>query len=135
MARRIRWLGLVMVTCFVMLFLQLNNIQVLGAHQYANSQNNPQVIEAKCSQSRGSIVSADGVVLAQSVLAPSGSLYKYQRQYPTGALFGQITGYFSYIYGLSGVEASYNSDLCHTTTRSRRSATCPPRGRSPTLSR
>jgi len=110
-ARRIRWLGLLMVACFVLLFLQLNNIQVVKAHQYANSPNNPQVITAKFTQTRGSIVSADGVVLAQSVPAPAGSTYKYQRQYPTGALFGQVTGYFSYIYGLSGVEASYNSDL------------------------
>lgn len=111
MARRIRWLGLVMVACFVLLFLQLNNIQVVKAHQYANAPNNPQVIAAKYSQTRGSIISADGVVLAQSVPAPSGGTYKYQREYPTGALFGQITGYFSYIYGVSGVEASYDSDL------------------------
>ena len=111
MARRIRWLGLVMVACFVALFLQLNNIQVLKAHQYANASDNPQVIAAKYSQTRGTIVSADGVVLAQSVLAPKGSIYKYQREYPTRSLFGQITGYFS-IYGTTtGVENYYNSDL------------------------
>jgi len=100
-----------MVACFVLLFLQLNNIQVVKAHQYANDPNNPQVQAAKFTQTRGMILSADGVVLAQSVVAPKGSTYEYERQYPTGALFGQITGFFSYIYGLSGVEDSYNSDL------------------------
>lgn len=111
MTRRIRWLGLVMVLCFVLLFLQLNNLQVVKAHQYATSSSNPQVIAAKYSQPRGTIVSSDGVVLAQSVLASKNSAYKYQRQYPSGALFGQITGVFSYSYGNYGVEASYNSDL------------------------
>src|SRR5487761_895822 len=111
MARRIRWLGLFMVGCFVLIFLQLNYVQVVKAHQYASDPNNPQVIQATYGQTRGSIVSADGVILAQSVPAPAGSSYKYQRQYPTGALFGQITGYFSHIYGTAGVENYYSSDL------------------------
>lgn len=111
MARRIRWLGLIMLACFVVLFLQLNDIQVVKAHQYANNPNNPQVQAARFSQTRGAIVSADGVVLADSVLAPKGSTYLYERQYPTGALFGQITGYFSYIYGTTGVENYYSSYL------------------------
>jgi penicillin-binding protein A len=109
---RIRWLGVAMVVCFLVLFLQLNNIEVVKAHQYAKSNANPAVIQQKYSQTRGSIVSADNVVLADSVPAPKGSQYKYQRQYPTGALFGQITGYFSYQYGTEdGVESSYNSYL------------------------
>jgi len=110
-ARRIRWLGVFIVGCFVLIFLQLNYVQVVKAHQYASDPNNPQVIEARYGQTRGSIVSADGVILAQSVSAPARGSYKYQRQYPTGALFGQITGYFSHIYGTTGVENYYNSDL------------------------
>ncbi|HUA94291.1 MAG TPA: hypothetical protein VMB82_02050, partial [Acidimicrobiales bacterium] len=87
MARRIRWLGIVMAACFTLLFLQLNNVQVVKAHQYATASNNPQVISARYNQPRGAILSADGVVLAKSVRATSGS-YKYFRQYPEGALFG-----------------------------------------------
>jgi penicillin-binding protein A len=110
-SRRIRWLGVVIVFCFLVLFLQLNNLQVFKAHQYANAQDNPAVIAARYTQTRGPIVSADGVVLAESVRAPAGSTYKYQRHYPTGGLFGQITGVLSYNYGAYGVEASYNSYL------------------------
>jgi penicillin-binding protein A len=43
--------------------------------------------------------------------APAGSSYSYDRVYPTGSLFGQITGVFSHQYDLYGVEASYNSYL------------------------
>ena len=60
-------------------------------------------------QPRGAIISADGVTLAQSV--PSKDQYKYQRVYPKGALFGQITGYFSFTYGTDGLESQYNSAL------------------------
>ena len=111
MSRRIRWLALAMVACFLLLFLQLNNLQVVKAHQYANNRDNPQVSAARFDKTRGLILSADGVVLAKSVLAPKGSTYKYQRVYPTHGLFGQITGVFSYRYGSYGVETSYNSYL------------------------
>jgi len=114
MEKRIRRLGVFLVLCFVALFLQLNNIQVLKANSLANSPNNPRVIEANVSQPRGSIISADGVTLAQSVLAPPGSAYKYQRVYPanTATLFAQVVGFDSTIYGnFHGVEAEYNNYL------------------------
>ena len=110
MAGRVRWLGVGMVVCFVLLFLQLNNIQVKNAHAYATNSSNPAVVEAKYDQPRGIIQSADGVVLAQSVRTSRGA-YKYIRQYPTGPLFAQIAGYLP-IGGLpTGVEATYGQYL------------------------
>ena len=114
MEKRIRRLGIFMMLCFVALFLQLNNIQVLKANSLANSPDNPRIQTAARSQTRGSILSADGTVLASSVLAPQGSIYKYQRVYnPTYAsLFAQIIGFDSSIYGnFRGIEAEYNSFL------------------------
>ncbi|HEY5024641.1 MAG TPA: penicillin-binding transpeptidase domain-containing protein [Acidimicrobiales bacterium] len=110
MAGRIRWLGLAMVVCFLALFLQLNNVQIKNGHKYANAPYNPAVVEARYDQPRGIIQSADGVVLAQSVLTHKGA-YKYVRQYPLGSLFGQITGYLSFTYGATGVEDTYDKFL------------------------
>ena len=110
MASRIRWLGVGMVVCFLALFLQLNNVQVKNGHTYATSPYNPEVIEAKYDQPRGIIQSADGVVLAKSVRLTKGS-YKYERQYPMGSLFGQITGYLPFGGLPTGVEATYGSYL------------------------
>ena len=110
MTNRIGWLGVGMVLCFIVLFLQLNNVQVKDAHKYATSPYNPAVIAARYDQPRGIIQSADGVVLAQSVPTTKGS-YKYLRQYPMGPLFAQITGYLSFNYLPTGVEASYGSYL------------------------
>ena len=113
MEKRIRRLGIFMVLCFVALFIQLNNIQVLKAHSLATSANNPKVIQAERTQPRGEILASDGTVLAQSVPSAPGDYYKYQRVYPaaTASLYANIVGYDSLIYGKLGVEASYNQYL------------------------
>ena len=118
MEKRIRRLGIFMVLCFVALFVQLNNIQILKAHSLATAPDNPRVIVAARSQTRGSIISSDGVTLASSVLAPKGNTYKYQRAYNpnTATLFSQIVGFDSLIYGNdNGVEAEYDSYLSEHT--------------------
>jgi peptidoglycan glycosyltransferase len=112
MARRIRWLGVGMLVCFFILFLQLNNIQVVKAHQYATDPNNP-TVRAESQQTRGVIQSADGQVLAKSVLSPKGSTNKYERKYPPqwATLFSGVVGVDSLNYGDYGVEATYNNYL------------------------
>jgi peptidoglycan glycosyltransferase len=112
MEKRIRRLGVFMVLCFVALFIQLNNIQVLKAHSLANAPANPRVVAVETSQPRGSILSSDGVTLASSK-ATTGGVYKYQRVYNpnTAVLFSQIVGFDSLNYGQTGVESQYNSYL------------------------
>jgi len=106
-----------MVLCFFVLFLQLNNLQVVRAHQYAIDINNPTQRIKKYDQPRGVIQSADGQVLAKSVPAPKGNTYKYARVYPAkwAPLFSGIVGIDSPLFGLYGAEATYNSFLvAHT---------------------
>ena len=50
MERRIRRLGIFIVLCFLALFIQLNNIQVLRANSLANAQGNPRVINAETAE-------------------------------------------------------------------------------------
>jgi peptidoglycan glycosyltransferase len=111
MERRIRWLGIVMVLCFLGLFVQLNNIQIVKAHALSTSSKNPRVMEVERNDPRGDILSADGIVLASSI--PSNGYYKFQRTYNpyTAVLFSQIVGFDSIIYGKTGIEAEYNSYL------------------------
>ena len=114
MEKRIRRLGIFMLLCFVALFIQLNNIQIFKANSLANDPRNPRVVVAEHSQTRGSILSSDGTVLASSVMAPEGSAYKYQRVYPqnTATLFAQIIGFAPTIFGnYHGIEAEYNNFL------------------------
>jgi peptidoglycan glycosyltransferase len=107
--RRVRLAGLGICALFVAIFAQLNYLQVFHANALDNNPLNTRNILLQYSQPRGAIISADGATLAQSV--PSHDEYKYQRVYPQGALFGQLTGYYSFIYGTDGLEREYSSYL------------------------
>jgi peptidoglycan glycosyltransferase len=96
----------------LVLFVQLNYLQVFHATSLDDNKLNTSGILAQFQQLRGALISADGETLAQSV--PSHDQYLYQREYPEGSLFGQITGYFSFTYGSDGLEREYNSLLTQT---------------------
>lgn len=112
---RVRALGLGASFLVMVLFVQLNYLSVFHANALDNNPHNTRDIIAEFVEPRGAIISADGVTLAQSL--PSKDQYKYQREYPEGALFGQITGYFSLTYGTDGLEDEYNSVLTNTNTQ------------------
>jgi penicillin-binding protein A len=107
--RQIRRVGVVMMALFVLLFLNLNYLQVIRRDALANDPRNTRVAVRDFSRARGQIISADGTVLAKSV--PSDDAFERQREYPTGDLFGHITGFFSFTYGRTGVERSYGDEL------------------------
>ncbi|HUS61817.1 MAG TPA: penicillin-binding protein 2 [Acidimicrobiales bacterium] len=109
MNAQIRRVGLVLMLLFVALFAKLNELQVVRADELANHPGNNRKIVKDFSAPRGDIITADGTVVATSVA--SGDGYKRLRQYPTGALFGHITGYFSFTFGTAGVERTYNDEL------------------------
>lgn len=112
MERRIRRLGIALVLLFTVLFGQLAYVQVFAADDIKNNPANfSRQLIAEYNVQRGKILSADGLVLAESVPAPGGSRYRYERRYPQGDLYGYITGFYSRIYGRSALEQSMNSYL------------------------
>src|SRR5436190_2289973 len=113
MTRQIRALGIGLMVCFVILFVQLNRLTVFQAAELNDNPNNTREVLRDFSQPRGSITSADGVVLAESV--PSKDRFVYQRKYPEGPLFAHVTGYYSFTLGSSGVEKVYNDELAGRT--------------------
>ncbi len=113
MTRQIRLLGLGLMACFFVLFVQLNRLTVFQAAELNDNPVNTRAILRDFSQPRGSVTTADGVVIARSV--PSGDRFDLQREYPEGPLFAQVTGYFSFTLGSSGVEKTYNDELAGRT--------------------
>ena len=116
MGRRIRWLGVFMVVCFGLVVAQLVNIQLVKGKQLTDSPHNPRIAATSDINPRGEILAADGTVLAKSVPTPAGTNrveypYDYVRQYPGKNLYSGITGYDSTYYGLTDIEAEYNSYL------------------------
>ncbi len=74
---------------------------------------NTRAILRDFSQPRGSVTTADGVVVARSV--PSADRFEFQREFPEGPLFAHITGFYSFSLGSSGVEKTYNDELAGRT--------------------
>jgi peptidoglycan glycosyltransferase len=112
MERRIRRLGIALVLLFTVLFAQLAYVQVFAADDIKNNPANfSRQLIAEYNVQRGKILTADGLVLAESVPAPEGSRYRFERRYPQGDLYGYITGFYSRIYGRSALEQSMNSYL------------------------
>ncbi len=112
MERRIRRLGIALVLLFAVVFGQLAYVQVFAADDIkGNPANFSRQLIAEYNVQRGKILTADGLVLAESVPATTDSRYRYERRYPQGDLYGYITGYYSRIYGRSALEESMNTYL------------------------
>jgi peptidoglycan glycosyltransferase len=111
MNKQIRRLAVALLACYLVLFVQLNVLAV-GRQQELNAdpRNNRQT-ERDFNRPRGSILAADGTVLARSVPTTPGDEFKYQREYPTGDLFGNITGYYTFNYGSTQLERTQNDVL------------------------
>jgi peptidoglycan glycosyltransferase len=107
--KQVQRLGLALLGLFVALFAQLNYVQVVRAGKLNDDPRNTRTATKDFSRDRGFIQTADGAVLARSV--PVDGVFKRLRQYPEGALFAHITGYFSFTFGTEGVERTYADDL------------------------
>ena len=108
--QQVRRLAVAFLVLFILLFAQVNYIQVFAAKRLANDPANQRQLLAEYNVRRGQILASDEkTVLAQSV--PTKGIYKYLRVYPQGALYGSITGFYSLFFGRSGLEASQNEFL------------------------
>jgi peptidoglycan glycosyltransferase len=111
MNKQIRLLGLGLLVCYIALFAMLNYVQVFHAQALNDDPLNSRKIVRDFDQPRGQIIAADGTVLAKSVPSAPGDPFALQRVYPTGDLFGHVTGYFNINFGATGVEEQYNDEL------------------------
>jgi peptidoglycan glycosyltransferase len=106
---QIRRLGIVLAVLFVLLFVQLNRLQVIEADRLNDHPANTRAIVRDFARPRGVIQTADGVIVASST--PTGGEFERLRTYPEGALFAHLTGYFSFTFGADGIERAYNDAL------------------------
>ena len=115
MSNQIAKLGVGLLLCFLVLFVQLNRVTVFGAQELKDNPKNTRAILRDFDAPRGTIVTADEVVVARSDATPDGSRFDFARTYPEGDLFAHTVGYFSLNLGAAGVEDSYNAELAGRT--------------------
>jgi peptidoglycan glycosyltransferase len=96
----------------------VNYLQAVQAPSLANRPLNDRTAYEQNQIQRGNIVTADGVTIATT--KPSNDLFKYQRVYPGGAMYAQVTGYNTIFtqsqapHYASGVERAENALLTGT---------------------
>jgi penicillin-binding protein A len=112
---KIRQLAVGLLVCYVALFVTLNYWQVGRKQELDASFDNTRAIKREFDKPRGQIVTSDGTVIAQSVATAPGSRFKYQRQYPTGDLFADVSGYYTFGLGSTQIEKTQNDVLAGTT--------------------
>ncbi len=104
MNKQIRKLAAALLVLYMVVFVALNTIQVARKEALNENPNNNRQTIRDFNRPRGPIVTADGVVIAQSVPTLEGDDFDYQREYPLGNIFSNITGYYTYSFGSSQLE-------------------------------
>lgn len=108
MNRSLRRVALAALVMMLALLINDNVVQVGQADSLKNNALNQRVLYSEYSHRRGPII-VDGRSIALS--RKVGGLFQYQRFYPGGATYANITGYYSLIYGASGIEQNENDIL------------------------
>ena len=108
MNRPIRTLAIGCLLLFALLLVNVNYVQVFLAGNLNDSDANKRARDAECARKRGPIL-VEGQPIARST--PSNDRLKYIRKYSEPKLYAPATGFFSCIYGTSGVESSENPIL------------------------
>ena len=107
----LRRLSVAVMLMFGLLLLNVNYLQVVRADALHNNSHNPRLIAEEYSRERGPILVA-GKPVARSVATDD--RLKYLRQYSEGKLYAQATGFYSLVYGATGIERERNSVLAGT---------------------
>ncbi len=109
MTRRILHVGVALLLIYVLLFVQLELIQVVQAGTLRDHSLNTREITMVFDAPRGSIRTADGETVAETV-SVSGARPRL-RQYPYGSLYSHLVGFITAQHGGSGLERSQNDFL------------------------
>ena len=108
MTRSIIRLSGVLAVLLIALLAILTYIQVFKADEYRTATGNSRAILEEYSRERGPILVGREAV-AESI-ETDGEL-KYLRQYPQGELYAPATGFYSQVYGATGIEKAENKVL------------------------
>jgi penicillin-binding protein A len=107
----LRRLSVAVMLLFGLLLLNANYLQVVRADALHNDSHNPRLIAEEYSRERGPIL-VGGRPVARSV--ETDDRLKFLRTYSDGKLYAPATGFYSIVYGASGIEQEENSVLAGT---------------------
>jgi peptidoglycan glycosyltransferase len=113
-SRQVRRLAVVLVLLLVALLVNLNVIQVLRADELRGKPGNTRLVLEEYDRERGPILVA-AAPAAKSI--KTSDALTFLRVYPQGPTYAPATGFYSLIYGATGIERAENSVLSGTDDR------------------
>jgi len=104
----LRRVAVSVLVLFGLLIANANYVQVIQGDELRTDPGNNRVLLDEYERERGAIV-VEKKAIARSV--PTDDKLKYLRQYPLGTTYAQATGFYSLIYGATGIEQTDNDVL------------------------
>lgn len=114
MNRPLRRMGAVVMVLFGLLLVNVNYLQVVDAGDLRGRDGNSRTILSEYGRERGPIL-VDGKEIAAST--PTKDQLQFLREYSSGPLYAHATGFYSFVYGATGIERAANRVLAGTDDR------------------
>ena len=102
------------VVLLLALVANLSYVQVIGANSLRQKPGNSRTVLSEYDRARGPMSVGNRAVAAS---VPTNGQFSYVRTYANGPLYAHTTGYYSLLYGASGLERAENSVLAGTDDR------------------
>jgi peptidoglycan glycosyltransferase len=114
MNQALRRVALACLVMFLVLLVNANFVQAFQANKLASDPGNGRTFAQQYQYQRGSIITSDNKVIAESKHV--GGIYSYQRTYPDPLPYAPVTGYDT-PYSATGIEQAENRLLAGTDPR------------------
>lgn len=114
MIRQINRVTAVIIFLLIALMINISYIQVFNSRELRGQPGNQRVILTEYSRERGPILLGSQSI-AEST--PTLGALKYLRSYPDESIFAPITGFYSVLYGATGIEDKSNDVLAGNDSR------------------
>lgn len=96
------------VVAFLLIAIRLVLFSTFESEKLAKNENNPRLAIDETLTQRGNVYEKNGKLVAYTKKDEKGI---YRRIFPFGEVDAPITGYNSFLYGKTGLEETYNSEL------------------------
>ncbi|GEN81500.1 peptidoglycan D,D-transpeptidase FtsI family protein [Actinotalea fermentans] len=104
----LRRLATVVTVMFLALMVGTTWVQFVQAPSLNSDQRNVRTLYREFGNFRGPIVAGGEAIVTST---PVDDSFGYQRSYANGLLYAPVTGYYSVVYGRTGIEEWFNTEL------------------------
>jgi len=104
----IRRVSVLVMVMFLALLVNVSYSYVFRTPSLTSDPNNRRVRDAQFGTDRGDILVGNTPVVSST---PVNDRFGFQREYAQGPLYAHVTGHYSFLFGGSGLEQTYSSQL------------------------